>query len=56
LRQSIKKGYLSAMPQVINISILGCGWYGTALAKTLVNAGYHVKGSTTSPQKLEVLD
>jgi nucleoside-diphosphate-sugar epimerase len=43
------------MPQVINISILGCGWYGTALAKTLVNTGYHVKGSTTSPQKLEAL-
>jgi len=43
------------MPQVVNISILGCGWYGTALAKTLVNAGYHVKGSTTSPQKLEAL-
>jgi nucleoside-diphosphate-sugar epimerase len=55
LRQSIKKEHLSAMPQVINISILGCGWYGTALAKTLVNAGYHVKGSTTSPQKLEAL-
>jgi nucleoside-diphosphate-sugar epimerase len=43
------------MPEGINISILGCGWYGGALAKALVNAGHTVKGSTTSPQKLDVL-
>lgn len=37
------------------ISILGCGWYGLALAKRLVAAGYPVKGSSTSPEKLEIL-
>jgi len=39
----------------MNISILGCGWYGLALAKVLINAGHNVKGSTTSPQKTEAL-
>ncbi|WP_419701688.1 SDR family oxidoreductase [Mucilaginibacter sp. NFX135] len=39
----------------MNISILGCGWYGQALAKALITAGHTVKGSTTSPQKLEAL-
>ena len=34
------------------ISILGCGWYGLALAEALLADGYLVKGSTTSPQKL----
>jgi nucleoside-diphosphate-sugar epimerase len=34
-----------------NISILGCGWYGNALAKTLINTGIKVKGSTTSAHK-----
>lgn len=37
------------------ISILGCGWYGLALAKRLLAAGYAVKGSTTSPEKVEIL-
>lgn len=37
------------------ISILGCGWYGFALAKQLVSTGYQVKGSTTSPDKLTLL-
>lgn len=39
----------------MDISILGCGWYGTALAKALINQGEHVKGSTTSPHKKDVL-
>ncbi|SDP51232.1 Nucleoside-diphosphate-sugar epimerase [Mucilaginibacter sp. OK268] len=39
----------------MNISILGCGWYGQALAKALITAGYTVKGSTTSPQKTDTL-
>ena len=39
----------------MNISILGCGWYGQALAKTLIGAGHTVKGSTTSPQKFSAL-
>ncbi|WP_316749066.1 SDR family oxidoreductase [Pedobacter gandavensis] len=37
------------------ISILGCGWYGLALAKRLLAEGYSVKGSTTSPEKVEIL-
>ncbi|WP_184549540.1 SDR family oxidoreductase [Mucilaginibacter sp. FT3.2] len=37
------------------ISILGCGWYGLALAKSLIGDGVQVKGSTTSPLKMEAL-
>ena len=37
------------------ISILGCGWLGLPLAKSLLAKGYEVKGSTTSESKLEVL-
>lgn len=37
------------------ISILGCGWYGLALAKKLISLGYEIKGSTTSEAKLETL-
>jgi len=37
------------------ISILGCGWYGLALANKLIKKGYIVKGSTTSPEKLNSL-
>jgi nucleoside-diphosphate-sugar epimerase len=37
------------------ISILGCGWLGLPLAKSLLSKGYVVKGSTTSEGKLEVL-
>ena len=36
------------------ISILGCGWLGLPLAKSLLAKGYEVKGSTTSESKLEV--
>ena len=36
------------------ISILGCGWLGFPLAKSLHSKGYEVKGSTTSESKLEV--
>ena len=39
----------------IKISILGCGWLGLPLAKSLLSKGYKVKGSTTSESKLEVL-
>lgn len=34
------------------ISIIGCGWLGFPLAKTLIDQGFVVKGSTTSKQKL----
>lgn len=40
----------------INISILGCGWFGLPLAKSLLSKGYEVKGSTTSESKLDVLE
>jgi len=39
----------------MTISILGCGWYGKALATALINDGYKVKGSATSTEKLEKL-
>mgnify|MGYP000736775321 FL=1 len=38
-----------------NISILGCGWLGLPLAKSLLSKRYEVAGSTTSESKLEVL-
>ena len=38
------------------ISILGCGWLGFPLAKALLTKGFSVKGSTTSIEKLAVLE
>ena len=38
------------------ISILGCGWYGLALGKALVEKGFDVKGSTTSQNRFTELD
>jgi nucleoside-diphosphate-sugar epimerase len=38
------------------ISILGCGWLGLPLAESLVQKQYNVKGSTTSFEKLAVLE
>ncbi|AOW18863.1 dTDP-glucose 4,6-dehydratase [Polaribacter vadi] len=38
------------------ISILGCGWLGKTLAISFINEGYTVKGSTTSEEKLELLE
>ncbi|MBO9673685.1 MAG: SDR family oxidoreductase [Sphingobacteriaceae bacterium] len=40
---------------VKTISILGCGWFGLALAKKLIKLNYTVKGSTTSKDKLAIL-
>ncbi len=37
------------------ISILGCGWLGLPLAKSLIEKGYYVNGSTTSVDKILVL-
>jgi nucleoside-diphosphate-sugar epimerase len=37
------------------VSILGCGWYGKALAIELLKKGIIVKGSATSAEKLDVL-
>ena len=38
------------------VSILGCGWLGKSLAISLINDGFNVKGSTTSEEKLELLE
>jgi nucleoside-diphosphate-sugar epimerase len=38
------------------ISILGCGWLGLPLAKSLVEKGFSVKGSTTSVDKISMLE
>jgi nucleoside-diphosphate-sugar epimerase len=38
------------------ISILGCGWLGLPLTKALLENGFTVKGSTTSDEKLSVLE
>ncbi|MES2812263.1 MAG: NAD-dependent epimerase/dehydratase family protein [Bacteroidota bacterium] len=40
----------------ITISILGCGWLGFPLAKRHIEKGFSVKGSTTSIEKLHVLE
>lgn len=37
------------------ISILGCGWLGLPLAKSLIEKGFWVNGSTTSLEKIAVL-
>lgn len=39
-----------------NISILGCGWLGLPLAKTFIEKGHSVNGSTTSESKLQILE
>jgi nucleoside-diphosphate-sugar epimerase len=39
----------------MTVSILGCGWYGLELAKSLVNKWVKVKGSTTTTDKLSLL-
>jgi nucleoside-diphosphate-sugar epimerase len=38
------------------ISILGCGWLGLPLAKALLSKGFSIKGSTTSVDKLPILE
>lgn len=40
----------------MKISILGCGWLGFPLAQHLIDEGHHVKGSTTTPERLEQLE
>ncbi|HLP64162.1 SDR family oxidoreductase [Flavobacterium sp.] len=37
------------------ISILGCGWLGLPLAKSFIEVGFSVNGSTTSLEKMDVL-
>ena len=38
------------------ISILGCGWLGLPLAETLLEKGFSVRGSTTSLEKISILE
>lgn len=38
------------------IGIIGCGWLGLPLAKSLIQTGYNVHGSTTNKDKLEPLE
>lgn len=40
---------------MIQIAVLGCGWLGLPLAKSLVQKQYLVNGSTTSVDKMAVL-
>lgn len=37
------------------IAVIGCGWFGFPLAKLLIDEGYLVNGTTTSPDKVEAL-
>lgn len=37
------------------VSVLGCGWLGLPLARYLIEKGYELKGSTTTPSQLEVM-
>lgn len=41
---------------MIQISILGCGWLGLPLAKALLEKDFVVYGSTTSVEKLSILE
>jgi len=39
------------MAKIQTVSILGCGWLGTALASALLDEGYTVKGSVMTPKR-----
>lgn len=38
------------------VSVLGAGWLGFELALSLISQGYRVKGSTTTPSKIDLLE
>ncbi len=40
----------------MTISILGCGWLGLPLAEKLLQKGYSVNGSTTTSEKIEIIE
>ena len=40
----------------MSVSILGCGWFGLPLARRLVADGHKVMGSSTSPEKLPLIE
>ncbi|HVU94859.1 MAG TPA: NAD(P)H-binding protein [Puia sp.] len=39
----------------MNISILGCGWFGLPLAKRLVSRGHRVNGATTTAARIPAI-
>jgi len=39
----------------ITVSIMGCGWLGFPLATFLLDKGFAIKGSTTTPDKMPVM-
>ena len=39
-----------------SVSIIGCGWLGFPLAKALVKNGFKVKGTTTSKDRIDLLN
>ncbi|WP_018477892.1 SDR family oxidoreductase [Pontibacter roseus] len=44
------------MKEKADISIMGCGWLGMPLAERFVHQGFRVNGSTTSTEKLGILE
>ena len=57
MTSSITGGSASATPGAANptVLVLGCGWLGMALAKSLVAAGHTILGTTTSPENLPAM-
>ncbi|MBD2766734.1 NAD(P)H-binding protein [Hymenobacter sp. BT664] len=57
MTSSITGGSTSAASgaEPLTVLILGCGWLGMALARSLVAAGHRVLGTTTSPENLPAL-
>lgn len=55
VNRSLITNHQKPMTQNKHIAILGTGWLGLPLAKTLLEKGYSVKGSTTSEVKLASL-
>ena len=41
--------------KISTVSVLGCGWLGSPLARRLLSEGFTVKGSTTRTEKLSVM-
>ncbi len=54
-----KSSYRREIPELQSntsiIAIMGCGWLGLPLAKSLLKDGYRIHGSTTSVEKIEKL-
>lgn len=40
----------------MRIGVLGCGWLGLPLAKSLMDEGYEINGSTTRQEKIQSLE